>query len=94
MMAWAWPKTRACSPWPTLLLQQAVAGHAQSRAKAAALWLFSTTRRPLGKRPRRVIAKAEPSAKGRNPRFAVPSLQGEAQALYDDIYGARGEMEN
>jgi hypothetical protein len=45
-------------------------------------------------RQRRVIAKAEPSSQGRNPRFVVTSLAGEAQALYDEVYCARGEMEN
>jgi Transposase DDE domain group 1 len=45
-------------------------------------------------RPRRVIAKAEFSAQGKNPRFVVTSLEGDAQALYDEVYCARGEMEN
>ena len=45
-------------------------------------------------RARRVIAKAEHSSQGRNPRFVVTSLKGEAQQLYDQIYCARGEMEN
>jgi len=45
-------------------------------------------------RPRRVIAKAEFSAHGKNPRFVVTSLEGDAQALYDEVYCARGEMEN
>ena len=45
-------------------------------------------------RKRRVIAKAEHGTQGRNPRFVVTSLKGEAQALYDEIYCARGEMEN
>jgi hypothetical protein len=44
--------------------------------------------------PRRVIAKAEFGAQGKNPRFVVTSLEGEAQALYDEVYCARGEMEN
>jgi hypothetical protein len=43
---------------------------------------------------RRVIAKAEFSAQGKNPRFVVTSLEGDAQMLYDEIYCARGEMEN
>ena len=43
---------------------------------------------------RRVIAKAEFSAKGKNPRFVVTSLAGDAQAIYDEVYCARGEMEN
>lgn len=75
------------------LLQQAAEGHAQSLEKqrlfgwldyAAASW----------DRTRRVIAKAEHGDKGSNPRFVVTSLQGEAQAIYDGIYCARGEMEN
>jgi hypothetical protein len=45
-------------------------------------------------RLRRVIAKAEYGAQGANPRFVVTSLEGDAQALYDDVYCARGEMEN
>jgi len=45
-------------------------------------------------RKRRIIAKAEFSAQGRNPRFVVTSLEGNAQALYDEVYCARGEMEN
>ena len=45
-------------------------------------------------RPRRVIAKAGHSAQGANPRFVVTSLEGDAQAIYDDICCARGEMEN
>ena len=44
-------------------------------------------------RSRRVIAKAEHSAQGANPRFIVTSLEGHAQAIYDGIYCARGEME-
>jgi len=43
------------------------------------------------------VAKAEHLAKGANPRFVVTSLscdQREAQALYEEDYCARGEMEN
>lgn len=43
---------------------------------------------------RRVIVKAEHTDKGSNPRFVVTNLEGDAQALYDQIYCARGEMEN
>ncbi len=43
---------------------------------------------------RRVIAKAEHSLKGANPRYVLTNLEGRAQALYDEIYCARGEMEN
>ena len=45
-------------------------------------------------RPRSVIAKVEASPRGRNPRFILTSLQGDARALYEERYCARGEMEN
>lgn len=57
-------------------------------------------------RARRVIAKAEVTAQGDNPRFVVTNLPARgfkededktrfvAQALYEQIYCARGEMEN
>ncbi len=43
------------------------------------------------------MAKAEHLAKGPNPRFVVTSLKADraaARELYEDIYCARGEMEN
>jgi len=46
---------------------------------------------------RRVVGKAEHLEKGANPRFVVTSLPAAefgARALYEDIYCARGEMEN
>jgi len=46
---------------------------------------------------RRVIGKAEHLSKGSNPRFVVTSLSAERyepRALYEDLYCARGEMEN
>jgi Transposase DDE domain group 1 len=48
-------------------------------------------------RPRRVIAKAEWTRGEANPRFIVTSLtaaDGDGRRLYEDIYCARGEMEN
>jgi hypothetical protein len=48
-------------------------------------------------RTRRVVGKAEQLPKGENPRFVVTSLSKEqfaTQALYEDLYCARGEMEN
>ena len=44
-------------------------------------------------RPRRVIAKLE-HTRGAPPRYVVTSLEGDAQALYDRLYCARGDMEN
>jgi len=43
---------------------------------------------------RRVIAKVEHLPLGENPRFIVTNLDGEAQELYEDLYCARGDMEN
>ena len=45
-------------------------------------------------RPRRVIAKIEHTHKGINPRYVATNLKGDAQALYEWLYCARGEMEN
>jgi hypothetical protein len=75
------------------LLKQAAADHAQSQQKQR---LFGWLDYAAGTwdRQRRVIAKAEHSDQGGNPRFVVTSLQGQAQAIYDEIYCARGEMEN
>jgi hypothetical protein len=48
-------------------------------------------------RERRVVAKAEHIDGKENPRFVVTSLRSEAwaaQALYEELYCARGDMEN
>ena len=48
-------------------------------------------------RQRRVVANAEVLPRGPNPRFVVTSLSAHnhpAQPLYEQIYCARGEMEN
>ena len=48
-------------------------------------------------RPRRVVAKAEVLVGKKNPRFVVTSLRAEeldAAVLYEDLYCARGDMEN
>lgn len=43
---------------------------------------------------RRIIIKAEHLAKGANPRFVVTNLAGDPQNLYEQLYCARGDMEN
>ena len=43
---------------------------------------------------RRVLVKAEHTDQGSNPRFVVTNLERPAQTLYDEVYCARGEMEN
>jgi hypothetical protein len=48
-------------------------------------------------RERRVIAKAEHSGYGANPRYVVTSLsadEADPRTLYEAIYCARGDMEN
>ena len=48
-------------------------------------------------RERRVVAKAEHLPKGSNPRFVVTSLSDDeidARTLYEDVYCARGQVEN
>jgi hypothetical protein len=75
------------------LMQRAAAQFAQQKQKqrlfgelvyAAQTW----------DQERRVIAKAEHTEQGENPRFVVTNLQGDGQALYEQVYCARGEMEN
>lgn len=58
---------------------------------------FAYQTRESWSRPRRVIGKAEHLLKGSNPRFIVTSFSTEAhdgQALYEEVYCARGDMEN
>jgi hypothetical protein len=46
---------------------------------------------------RRLIGKAEHLVRGENPRFVVTSLSADeldARAVYEDLYCARGDMEN
>jgi Transposase DDE domain group 1 len=45
-------------------------------------------------RRRRVIVKAEHSARGKNPRFVVTNVPGDPQELYEEVYCQRGEAEN
>jgi hypothetical protein len=58
---------------------------------------FTYRTRDSWSRERRVVGKAEHLDKGSNPRFVVTSLAStmyDARALYEDLYCARGEMEN
>jgi hypothetical protein len=69
------------------------------QARVFAEFSYKTRKRKKGgwDRERRVVAKAEHIDGKENPRFVVTSLPPEqwaAQALYEDFYCARGEMEN
>jgi hypothetical protein len=46
------------------------------------------------KTERRVIARLEHMEKGDNPRYIVTNLEGDATSVYEELYCARGEMEN
>jgi hypothetical protein len=76
------------------------AAQAQYEASGEAARVFKDFRyqtRKSWSRQRRVIGKAEHLAKGENPRFVVTSLSTtnlDARAVYEDLYCARGEMEN
>lgn len=74
--------------------QQSAAAQWESRQEKQRLFGWLDYAAGTWDRKRRVIAKAEHSTQGANPRFVVTSLEGEAQALYDEVYCARGEMEN
>ena len=78
-------------------LQQAAAAYAARGQAARVFKEFTYQTRESWSRARRVIAKAEHLEKGANPRFVVTSLSGEdweARRLYEELYCARGEMEN
>src|SRR2546426_9791609 len=70
--------------------------HETGRAARFFREFYYRTRKSWSRR-RRVVAKAEHLEKGENPRFVVTSLTAEewpAPALYEELYCARGEMEN
>jgi hypothetical protein len=78
--------------------QEQAAAEFRATAKPARVFKeFSYPTRESWSRARRVVAKAEHLEKGSNPRFVVTSLPAEAWAsrrLYEELYCARGEMEN
>jgi hypothetical protein len=68
-------------------------------ARVFAEFSYCTRKRNTGgwERERRVVAKAEHIDGKENPRFVVTSLSAEqwaSQSLYEDLYCARGDMEN
>ena len=77
--------------------EQAKQQFAQTGKAARVFKDFRYRTRQSWSRPRRVVAKAEYLDKGANPRFVVTSLPAEqidARTLYEQLYCARGEMEN
>jgi hypothetical protein len=78
-------------------LEQAKAEAQQATQPARRFKEFRYRTRDSWSRERRVVGKAEHLLQGANPRFVVTSLSAEtwaAPALYEQLYCARGEMEN
>ena len=78
-------------------LQQAKARYEATGAPARVFQECRYRTHKSWSRTRRVVGKAEYLSKGANPRFVVTSLSLEeydARALYEDLYCARGDMEN
>jgi hypothetical protein len=78
-------------------LEQAAREYAQTGRPARVFKDFVYQTRDSWARARRVVGKAEHLEKGANPRFVVTSLSAEAweaRGLYEELYCARGEMEN
>ena len=78
-------------------LYRAEAAYRRSGAPARRYRDFLYRTRTNWSRTRWVVGKAEHLPKGANPRFVVTSLgsrRARARRLYEDLYCARGEMEN
>jgi hypothetical protein len=78
-------------------MEEAKAQYQETGRAARRFKEFVYQTRESWSRARRVVAKAEHLEKGENPRFVVTSLNIEAwpaQALYEEHYCARGDMEN
>jgi len=78
-------------------MEEAKAQYQETGRAARRFQEFVYQTRESWSRARRVVAKAEHLEKGENPRFVVTSLSTEAwpaQALYEQRYCARGDMEN
>jgi hypothetical protein len=78
-------------------MQQAAAMHERTGQAARVFAEFAYQTNDSWSRPRRVIAKAEQIEGKENPRYVVTSLAGDdwpPQKLYEELYCARGDMEN
>jgi hypothetical protein len=78
-------------------MQQAKQEHRRTEKPARVFCEFAYRTKKSWSRARRVIAKAEQIEGKENPRYLVTSLGAQdwpAQKLYEQLYCARGEMEN
>ena len=78
-------------------LEEAQRLHERTGEASRVFKSFRYQTRESWSRSRRVVAKAEHLDRGSNPRFIVTSLSAKrwgARRLYEELYCARGEMEN
>ena len=75
------------------LMQKAEVAYKETEEKQR-LFIEFEYRAGSWNKSRKIIAKAEVTRLGRNPRYIVTNLAGKAEHLYDDIYCHRGDMEN
>jgi hypothetical protein len=78
-------------------MERARRGHLQTGRPARRFRDFRFRTLNSWSRTRRVVGKAEYLSKGPNPRFVVttlPARQFECRYVYEELYCARGEMEN
>jgi len=78
-------------------MREARQEHRRTGKPARVFTEFFYRTRASWSRARRVVAKAEQIEGKENPRYVVTSLapeQGPAQRLYEQLYCARGDMEN
>jgi len=78
-------------------MQEAAALHRQSGQAARVFTEFDYQTHDSWNRSRRVVAKAEQLDGKQNPRYVVTSLSAAlwpAQRLYEELYCARGDLEN
>jgi hypothetical protein len=78
-------------------MRKAAAEHKRTGKAARAFTEFGYRTRESWSRTRRVVAKAEQIEGKENPRYVVTSLGAklwQPRALYEQLYCARGEMEN
>ena len=78
-------------------MRQAAAEFTQTGKRARVFTQFQYETLDSWTRSRRVIGKAEHTEGKANPRFVVTSLSAESwpsQQIYEDLYCARGDMEN
>ena len=65
----------------------------ESKEKQRIFGEFQYAAKSWKKHERRIIVKAETTSLGKNTRFVITNLDQDSQLLYDQVYCARGKME-